>query len=244
MYPEREPDMQETSDGQGLINNERIIPPAKPKGSGFPLFRFTLLIMVLGFFLTGGYIVYRVLPPPEPLFTLPTSTTIVTRVQNMGRLETVSYTLEKVIAYDPDANSWLHFLGDHKKLFVVYGEVVAGFDLTKITKNDVKIQGKENKTASITLNMPAPQILSANIDPHKTTVYDANSGVYGLWNESLDSNTTLQIIAMAQKSLRTEACQEGILQSASNSGRPLLTSFLSTVGYPNVTVNIPTGDCS
>ena len=190
--------------------------------SGIVLFKFGALTLVLG----------------HPII-LPNSDTVVTQVQNIGKYETVDYTLEKVITYDQDANSIWRFLGDHTKLFIVHGDVIAGFDLTTLTKNDVQIQGQ----SKVTLNMPPPKILVAILDEAKTRIYDANSGLLGLFGGGIDSNTTLQILAAAKVSLQNAACQGGILQKAADSARQQLSSFLMTVGFKNVTINIPTGTC-
>jgi Protein of unknown function (DUF4230) len=183
-------------------------------------------------------------PRTEKVITLPSSSAVITQIQSIGKLETVSYTLEKVIAYDPDAGQWYHFLGDRTTLFAIHGEVIAGFDLSKLSSNDIKRQGEQINNASITLNMPAPQILHTQVDLNKTKIYQANSGVYSLWNNQLDSDTTRKVLGSAEDSLRKDACEGDILQKTSDNARAQLTSFLKTLGFSNVTINIPAGTCS
>lgn len=177
---------------------------------------------------------------PATIIGLPDSDTVITQIRQMGRFETVSYTLEKVIPYDQDANSFWHFLGDHTKLFVVHGEVIAGFDLTKLSKKDMQIQ---ETTKTISINLPAPQILETILDEEKTQVYESNTGLYGIWNEGLDANTEVQILGAAKRSLRDDACKGNILQQASESARQELSSFLISVGFQHVTITIPDGTC-
>lgn len=203
--------------------------------------RLIFIVLVLALVVTGAYTAYNLLQ--KPTFYFPTNAVVITEVQHIGRLETVSYTIQQIIAYDPDANSFWHFLGDAKKLFVVFGKVTAGIDLSKLSSSDLQIQGKELGKASITFNAPAPQILSSAIDPSRTQIYDANSGVRGLWNQNLDENTTLKILSAAKDSLQGEACQEGILQQASDSARAQLTSLFTTIGFSTVVINIPAGTC-
>jgi|GEM_PF-2841436 len=208
--------------------------------------RFPRLSFFIGIILIMIILIAIILPGitvvsgPATIIGLPDSYTIITQIQNIGRFETVSYTLEKVIAYDQDANSLWRFLGDHKKLFVVHGEVIAGFDLTSLSKKNVEIQEKK---MMVIINLPAPQILETILDEEKMSIYDANTGVYGIWSEGLDSNTQLQILAAAKVSLRNDACRESILQKASDSARQEFTSFLMAVGFKNVTINIPNGTC-
>ena len=207
-----------------------------------PVFRILLALVVLLALGGGAYAAFKFLnPSPLPSgLQLPTNTTVVTQIQSLGRLETVSFTIEKVISYDPNANNaFAHLFGDSKKLFVAHGDVVAGIDLSKLGPNDVQRIGN-----SITLNLPAPQILSATVDPNRSQVYDANTGFYSLFPSNVDPNTMLQILTSAQGSLRTDACQADILQKASDNAKNQLTAFLTTVGFQNVVVNIPTGTCA
>lgn len=203
--------------------------------------RVIFIVLVIALIGTGVYAAYNLLQ--KPVVYVPTSATIITEVQHIGKLETVSYTLQKIIAYDPDANSWWHFLGDSQKLFVVFGKVTAGIDLSKLSSSDIQIQGKELGKASITFNAPASQILNSAVDPSRTQIYDANSGISGLWSRNLDENTTLKILAAAKDSLQGDACKEGILQQASDSARIQLTSLFTTIGFSTVVINIPTGTC-
>lgn len=179
------------------------------------------------------------------MFSLPSNAAIVTEVQHMSKLETVSYTLQQVVAYDPYPGAWWNFLGDPKKLFIVYGTVTAGMDLSTLNSSDIITQKQDNKITAITLIMPDSKILGVAIDPTRTKIYDMNSGLLpGLWNQNIDPTTTVSILAGAQKSLQSEACQNHILQEAADSAKTQLTSFLKTVGFPSVTVNISAGTCS
>jgi hypothetical protein len=195
-----------------------------------------LIIFLIVLLLFGRF--FKIVPQSSVVVPLPDNVTVITQIRNIGRLETVSYTLEKVIPYDQDSNSIWHFLGDHTKLFIVRGEVIAGFDLTRLSKDDVKIQG-----TAITINLPPPQILQTNLDEAQTRIYDVNQGPLGLFPEGLDSNTELQILAAAKISLKDDACKGDILQKASDNARQQFTSFLIELGFRTVTVNIPTGTC-
>lgn len=207
-----------------------------------PIFmQFILVIVVLVLAFTGIYTTYRLLQKPS--LSLPTNTTVVTEIQHIGKLETATYTIQQIIVYDPNPNSWWNFLGSAKELFVVYGKVTAGLDLSALKSNDVIIQGKDAKT-SITLNMSATQILSTIIDPTRTEVYDADTGIYALFGQTISPDTTVKILAAAQDTLQSDACKDGILQQAADSAKVQLTSFLTTVGFPVATVHVSAGKCN
>jgi uncharacterized protein DUF4230 len=195
-----------------------------------------LIIALLVLALFGRF--FKIVPQSSVVIPLPDNVTVITQIRNIGRLETVSYTLEKVIPYDQDSNSIWRFLGNHTKLFIVHGEVIAGFDLTRLSKDNVKIQG-----TAITINLPPPQILETNLDEAQTRTYDVTQGPLGLFPEGLDSNTELQILAAAKISLKDDACKGDILQKASDNARQQFTSFLIELGFKTVTINIPSGTC-
>src|SRR5205085_5511768 len=108
-----------------------------------------------------------------------------------------------------------------------------------LSKKDVTIQGQ----TKIMLSMPAPKILETVLDEANTRIYDANSGLLGLFGGGMDSNTLVQILAAAKVSLQVDACKGGILQKAADSARQELSAFLKTVGFTNVAITIPKGTC-
>ncbi len=70
--------------------------------------------------------------------------TVVRQIQQLQRLETVSYAMDKIISGD-HPNAYLpKFLAGDRLLLVVHGEVVAGINLTGLQPGDVLIQGAES----------------------------------------------------------------------------------------------------
>src|ERR1700726_1822760 len=69
--------------------------------------------------------------------------TVVRQIQQLQRLETVSYTMDKIISGE-HANAYLpKFLAGDRLLLVVHGEVVAGINLAGLQPGDVLIQGQK-----------------------------------------------------------------------------------------------------
>ena len=70
-----------------------------------------------------------------------TSPAVVDKIRQLSRLETVVYSLDKIVsgsrenAYIPD------FLVGDKLLLVAHGEVIAGVDLSQIQPGDVSVRG-------------------------------------------------------------------------------------------------------
>jgi uncharacterized protein YoxC len=67
---------------------------------------------------------------PTPTI-LPDPVTIINQVQALARLETIRYTVEKVITAETNQGVLAPLIGD-RLLFVAHGYVIAGIDMSKI----------------------------------------------------------------------------------------------------------------
>src|ERR1700721_2118781 len=91
--------------------------------------------------------------------------TVVHQIQQLQRLETVSYTMDKIISGE-HANAYLpKFLAGDLLLLVVHGEGVAGINLACLEPGDVLIQGQR-----VSIHLPAAEVFHTRIDNAKTRV--------------------------------------------------------------------------
>lgn len=160
---------------------------------------------------------------------------VVTEMRALGRLETASYTIEKVIEADKGSDSgWSKFLFGDKLLLIAHGDVIAGIDLSGLGADDLTtIDGK------LHVRLPAPQILSASLDNSQTRVYDRTQGLLTRADQDLESEAR----AAAQQSIRDAACQSGILDSASENASKQVGALLGALGFQGAVVDIPPGSC-
>jgi hypothetical protein len=163
-----------------------------------------------------------------------TGTAVVKEIQKLQRLETASYTIEKIIDAGTQGTRFQQFLYGDKILLIANGQVIAGFDLSTVTENDVTIQ--EDR---ITVNLPAPQVLFTRLDNDKTRVYDRSTGILSKGERDLESEARAQ----AEIEIRTAACESDILATAEENGRKQMTALFTALGFREVTVNIPKGNC-
>jgi len=76
---------------------------------------------------------------PQPTPTIyPSAVTVIEQVQMLGRLETVSYHIEKVVTAESGQGPLGFLLGD-KLLLIARGTVIAGVDLSQVGPEDVLI---------------------------------------------------------------------------------------------------------
>jgi hypothetical protein len=153
--------------------------------------------------------------------------TVVRQIQQLQRLETVRYTMDKIISGE-HANPILpQFLAGDKLLLVVHGEVVGGIDLGKIQSGDVAVHGQE-----ISIHLPQAEIFSTTLDNSKTRVYSRETGLF----TSPDPNLESDVREEAERQLLQAATQDGILKTADQNAQSTIKSLLNGFGFTQVTI--------
>jgi hypothetical protein len=153
--------------------------------------------------------------------------TVVRQIQQLQRLETVRYTMDKIISGE-HANPILpQFLAGDKLLLVVHGEVVGGIDLGKIQSGDVAVHGQE-----ISIHLPQAEIFSTTLDNSKTRVYSRETGLF----TSPDPNLESEVREEAERQLLQAATQDGILKTADQNAQSTIKSLLNGFGFTQVTI--------
>ena len=89
---------------------------------------------------------------PTPTI-IPDPVTVVREVRSLARLETIHYTVEKVITGETRQGTFAFLFGD-RMLFVAHGVVVAGVDLGKMEQQDVWDDGM----GTLYVNLPEAEI--------------------------------------------------------------------------------------
>jgi hypothetical protein len=153
--------------------------------------------------------------------------TVVRQIQQLQRLETVTYTMDKIISGERDNPYLPKFLAGDRLLLVVHGEVIAGVDLAKVQPADVIVRGQ-----SITFHVPQSEIFSTLIDNARTRVYSRDTGLF----TSPDPNLESEVREEAERQLQQAALQDGILKTADQNARSTLSSMLKGFGFAQVDI--------
>jgi uncharacterized protein DUF4230 len=151
--------------------------------------------------------------------------TVVRQIQQLQKLETVSYTMDKIIGGARDNPYLPKFLAGDRILLVVHGEVVAGVNLANIKSSEVSVQGH-----SISLRLPAAEVFSTRIDNAKSRVYSRDTGLFS----SPDPNLESEVREEAERQLQQAALVDGILKSADQNARNTVTGMLTGLGFTQV----------
>ena len=151
--------------------------------------------------------------------------TEVREIQQLQRLEIVSYTMDKIISGE-HANEFLpKFLAGDRLLQVVHGEVVGGINLAGLQPGDVVLQRQK-----ALIHLPAAEILNTRIDNAKTRVYSRDTGLFS----SPDPNLESEVREEAERQLQPAALQDGILRLAEENARGTISGMLKGFGFREV----------
>jgi hypothetical protein len=151
--------------------------------------------------------------------------TVVQKIQQLQRLETVVYTVDKVVSGSKENPILPDFLAGDRLLMLVHGEVVAGVDFGALAPGDLTIDGHR-----AALHLPGAQIFSTRLDSAKTRVYSRQTGLLVPTDPDLET----QVRQTAENQIHDAALADGILRTAQQNARTTLTSFLQGLGFTQV----------
>lgn len=160
---------------------------------------------------------------PTPTI-LPDPVTIVHDIRSLARLETVQYTVERVITAETGQGLLGPLFGD-KLLFVAHGIVIAGVDLQKLEGDDLWVQD-----GILYVRLPAAEVFLSTLDNEKSYVYDRETGLLSKGNIDLESEAR----RVAEDSILEAAIEDGILETARRNAELYFSLLLRDLGYPEV----------
>src|SRR3990172_2186457 len=171
--------------------------------------------------------VARVLNPTPTV--LPDPVTIIHGVRDLARLETISYTIEKVITAETGQGPFGFLFGD-RLLLIAHGQVLAGVDLAKLIPDDLSV-----RDGVLYVTLPETEIFITALDNHKSYIYDRDTGV--LTHGDVNLETAAREAAEAE--IEKAALEDGILEKARVNAENYLYQLLRELGYPEVIFTIP-----
>ncbi len=166
---------------------------------------------------------------PTPTI-IPDPVTIIHDVQSLARLETIQYTVEKVITAEVGQGSFEFLFGD-RLLFVAHGQVIAGVDLAKLSDQDLWLQGE-----TLYVQLPPAEVFVAELDNEKSYVFDRQTGLLAQQNVNLET----QARQVAEGEILKAALNDGILSMAQVNAENYLMRLFRQLGYPSVIFVQPT----
>lgn len=149
-------------------------------------------------------------------------------IRPIAELATVEYTTVIEMSQERVPNDIRRLFGAREYiLMLVYGNVKAGFDLNKISEEDIQTNGQQ-----VRLVLPRPEILSLSVDNERTHVvyYDRS------WFVGQDIELESETLRMAERALRQQALEDEILQKARVFGVLFMENYLRSLGFTDIEI--------
>lgn len=171
---------------------------------------------------TVGTQVSQVMNPTPTV--IPDPVTIIHSVRTLARLETIQYSVEKVITAETNQGIFAPLVGD-RLLFVAHGSVIAGVDLARLEPEDLWVEG-----GVLYMRLPPAEVFVATLDNDKSYVYNRETGIF-TWG---DVNLETTARRAAESEILKAAVDDGILEHARQNAENYLSRLVRDLGYPDV----------
>jgi hypothetical protein len=148
--------------------------------------------------------------------------TVVTQIRRLARLESVSYTMDKMVSGDRENRVLPAFLTGDRILLEVHGQAIAGVDLGQLSAADVRINGH-----AVNVHLPPAQLFTVALNDQKTHVYSRMTGILVPVDPSLEGEVREQAV----EDLRQSALAAGILPTALQNACGTVQKLLLGLGF-------------
>lgn len=206
-----------------MYNLILLLLPILKTSCGFGHERFSLSnpICVVGFLLIFGGLLScnglkEQLSPADQVF----------KVKNLNQLATLEASVVKILSAS-DNETW-YKMGNRKVLFSCEGSVKAGVDLSKLKKENIRV---ENMNVEILL--PPAEVFMLKIDPNR--IEEVYSDV-GFLRGDFTNSEKETIFQMGQKKIEESLPDLGILKQAEINASVFLTGYIKALGFKSVQI--------
>lgn len=180
----------------------------------FRLLPFILLLVV-------GWYVWRQVkdmfgPDEKQPEVIVTHNTILTTVEELGKMELVRYNFKDVVEYEKNVSRWVP---NSKVVLIVTGEAVGCIDFTKLTAQDIVFQGD----SLVQISLPEPELCYYKIDHSKSKVFSKENTYFQ------DADLIQESYRYAESNVRDAAINSGILRQTQVNAEKVLKPILEEV---------------
>lgn len=172
--------------------------------------------------------VRSLLVPATPV-NLPNPQTVVRQINDLSRLETASYEMEKVVTADSEQSGIMGILLGESMIFIAYGKVYAGVDFSKMTAADLVVVDPD----TVMVHLPPAEIFTdiPVLDNERSFVADRDTGLLTRADPELET----RVRQAAEASIREAAQSSDILNRANTNAQTYMRNFLSGLGFTEIT---------
>lgn len=193
-----------------------------------PLLRFLIKLLPWLFVIAAGFFIWRSFKDffkepeekkaPEVVLNY---NTILTSVEELGRMELVRYNFKDVVEYEKDVS---RFVPNSKIVLIVAGEAVGCIDFSKIKQSDIQFQGD----TLVQVALPAPQICYYKVDHSKSKVFSKENTYFQ------DAELVEEAFRYAEQNVKKAALNSGILRQTQVNAEKILKPMLEEISGKQV----------
>lgn len=183
---------------------------------------FLLVANIFGVFGFGERTIDRSQPP------------LLVSLTDLSEYRAATANFEVIVDLEKDTKYLPDFVKGQRVIMVAAGNVDASVDFGSLKDDDVEVS-EDRRTVRITL--PAPRLTEVRLDNDKTYVADRQRGladrIAGVFGNPANDQFLYQA---AEQKLADAAAASQILDLAEANTRAMLTAFLKSLGFTNVTI--------
>ncbi len=138
---------------------------------------------------------------------------------------TSAHFYEETIVKDERTDKGIIFNSKNELVIIAKGNVRAGFNLSKLTEADYKINGD-----TISFKLPKPEIFDVIVNPSNYEVFVED----GKWSH----DEVAKVVSKAQAQIKEDAMKNDILGLATKSGISKLTELYKSFGFSVVNIEV------
>ncbi|WP_076672435.1 DUF4230 domain-containing protein [Pontibacter indicus] len=142
--------------------------------------------------------------------------TILTTVEELGRMELVRFNFKDVVEYEKEVSRWIP---NSKVMLIVTGEAVGCVDFTKLTEQDIHFQGD----SLVQISLPEPEVCYYKIDHNKSKVFSKENTYFQ------DADLVQESYRYAEANVKEAAINSGILQQTKVNAEKVLKPMLEEI---------------
>ncbi|MFA0961596.1 DUF4230 domain-containing protein [Roseivirga sp. BDSF3-8] len=159
--------------------------------------------------------------------------TILRRMETMGKLELVKFTMQEVVEVKKRNDSYLGIfpVPDSKILVVTSGEAAGCVDLTRIIASDIYQEGD-----TMIIQLPEPELCYFKVNLQNSKVYSLDKA---LWMENPSGNLVQRAYREAERQVKISAIKGGILEQTKTGAEQVLVPLLEQMTGKHVILRFP-----
>lgn len=210
-----------------------IVRPAVDRLFGGAALRVLLLLALVGLG-AGGYVWFRnddsQASGDGPKTVEKKTPSVLTAIQNLARLESVSFHMERVVDIKTtEQRLWGLVEAQDTLLLVAVGDVIAGVDLGKLKAADITL---DEASRQARLVLPPPEVFIARLDSQRTYVHKRDTDLLATGGHGLETEARRR----AEVTIHDAALAAGILEHARRNAGHTVRALATAFGYETVII--------